>query len=51
MNSWFKWEHVPPFLNLQRKCMLLFILLLEYITMKLLMEHFDLIICQEVIGL
>lgn len=41
----------PPFLNLQRKCMLLFILLLEYITMKLLMEHFDLIICQEVIGL
>lgn len=40
----------PLFLNLQRKCMLLFILLLEYITMKLLMEHFDLIICQEVIA-
>lgn len=40
----------PLFLNLRRKCMLLFILLLEYITMKLLMEHFDLIICQEVIA-
>lgn len=41
----------PPFSNLQKKCILLFILLLEYITMKLLMVHFDLIICQDVIGL
>lgn len=41
----------PPFSNLPKKCILLFILLLEYITMKLLMVHFDLIICQEVIGL
>lgn len=41
----------PPFSNLPKKCILLFILLLEYITMKLLMVHFDLIICQDVIGL
>lgn len=51
MNSWwFKRQHLP-FQICKKKCILLFILLLEYITMKLLMVHFDLIICQEVIGL